>query len=198
MNMHYIVGLGNPGKKYENTRHNAGWLVLDAFIKERHLPEAYTSSKYAGRLSEGVLADTDVAVLYPDTYMNKSGSAVQKLVPKDALSKLVVIYDDVDLPIGEFKLSVGRGGGGHNGIKSIVASMGSKEFVRVRVGVAGKGFWTGATKRPAAGRMSSHVLGRFGRREMVALEAVIPEIVSAIEMVVTDGVEKAMNRFNRS
>lgn len=193
--MFYIVGLGNPGKDYENTRHNVGWVALDYMIDAVGLPSLFTSSKYAGRVSEGVLGGSDVTLLYPDTFMNKSGSAVKKLVPKGEEGSLVVVYDDVDIPVGEIKVSFGRGDGGHNGIKSIVASLGTKEFVRVRIGIAPKSFF-GKTKRPKGDRLPEHVLGDFKKREMKDLEEGLEKAKVAIEMIVKEGIEKAMNACN--
>ncbi len=150
--MHYIVGLGNPGEKYKNTRHNIGWTVLDYFIENEGLPGLVDSAKYAGSMSTGVVNGQEVTILYPNTFMNKSGSAVRKLVPKEEAEKLVVVYDDVDLPVGDIKVSVGRGAGGHNGVASIIESLGSKDFVRVRVGIAPVSFWTGKAGRPLTTR----------------------------------------------
>jgi len=192
--MNYIVGLGNPGKEYENTRHNVGWMALD-YIQAFSLPSPVSSSKYAGRISEGTLAGEEVMLLYPDTFMNKSGSAVKKLVPKGQEGSLVVVYDDVDIPVGEIKVSFGRGDGGHNGIKSIIASLDSKEFTRVRIGIAPKSFF-GKTKRPKGDRLPKHVLGDFKKREMKDLEKGLEKAKVAIETIVKDGVEKAMNVCN--
>jgi PTH1 family peptidyl-tRNA hydrolase len=193
--MYYIVGLGNPGKNYEHTRHNVGWMVLDYMIDTLGLPTPVTSSKYAGRISEGVLNSEEVTLLYPDTFMNKSGSAVKKLVPKGEEKQLIVVYDDVDLPVGAIKISQGKGSGGHNGISSIVSSLGTKNFIRVRVGVAGKSLF-GQTKRPKGDRLVKHVLGDFKKREQKALEEVLSKVGAAVQVVVTEGVEKAMNQYN--
>ncbi len=193
--MYYIVGLGNPGKNYENTRHNVGWMVLDYLVSSQGLPEAYSSAKYAGRISEGVLAGEEVTLLYPDTFMNKSGSAVKKLVPKGQEAQLVVVYDDVDLPVGEIKISQGKGSGGHNGISSIVSSLGTKDFIRVRVGIAGKSLF-GHTKRPKGDRLAKHVLSDFKRREERELKDVLPKASEAVIAIVAEGVQKAMNRCN--
>ncbi len=192
--MLYIIGLGNPGKEYEHTRHNVGWMVLD-YLVSLSLPSPVSSSKYAGRISAGVLAGEEVMLLYPDTFMNKSGSAVKKLVPKGQEGNLVVVYDDVDIPVGEIKVSFGRGDGGHNGIKSIVASLGTKEFTRVRIGIAPKSFF-GRTKRPTGDRLPKHVLGDFKRREQKDLQAGLEKARVAIETIVNEGVEKAMNDCN--
>jgi len=194
--MKYIVGLGNPGEEYKNTRHNVGWLALDYLIAQTGLPSSFDSSKFAGRISEGMLGQNEVTLLYPSTFMNKSGSAVKKLVPKGQEDSLIVVYDDVAIPLGEVKVSVGRGDGGHNGIKSIVSSLGTKEFVRVRIGIAPKGFF-GATRRPKGARLPKHVLGDFKKREQSDVDNGLEKARVAIEMVVGQGVEKAMNEMNK-
>jgi PTH1 family peptidyl-tRNA hydrolase len=194
--MQYIVGLGNPGKQYSETRHNVGWLILDGFIAATGLPSPVASSKYAGRLSEGVVAGSEVSCLYPDTFMNKSGSAVAKLVPRAAARRLIVLYDDVDLPLGEVRVSFGRGDGGHNGIKSIVSSLGTKDFVRVRIGICPKSFWTGAPKRPQGAKLPKYVLGKFTTRELRVVEEVSGVVKEVIATILADGHEAAMNRFN--
>jgi len=193
--MYYIVGLGNPGEKYAHTRHNVGFMVLDALTRDVQLPTAVTSSKYAGRVSEGVVDGTEVLLLYPDTFMNNSGSAVRKLVPPREIAQLIVIYDDVDLPIGTVKVATGKGSGGHNGIASIINSLGSKDFIRVRVGIAGKTLF-GKTKRPTGDRLADHVLGDFKKREQGSLDTSVSAAVAAIKRIVTDGVVAAMNMYN--
>lgn len=192
--MFYIVGLGNPGDEYAKTRHNVGWMALD-YLVDQGLPGPVASSKYAGRVSEGVLADVEVVLLYPDTFMNKSGSAVKKLVPKGEEGNLIVVYDDVDIPVGEIKVSVGRGDGGHNGIKSIIAALGTKDFIRVRIGIAPKGFF-GATKRPKGDRLPKHVLGAFTKREHAQLLESLVKTTQAILAIVTNGAQGAMNAHN--
>jgi len=192
--MFYIIGLGNPGTQYARTRHNVGWMALD-HLTTLGLPAAVSSSKYAGRISEGVLGGEEVMLLYPDTFMNKSGSAVKKLVAKGDEGQMVVVYDDVAIPVGEIKVSFGRGDGGHNGIKSIVDSMGTKEFARVRIGIAPKSFF-GKTKRPTGERLTKHVLGDFKKREQKELEEGLEKAQVAITLIVQDGVEKAMNILN--
>ncbi len=198
--MYYIVGLGNPGEEYANTRHNIGWLALDAFIKTVQLPEVVSVRHASGRVSEGVVGGTSVTVLYPDTFMNHSGTAVRKLVDKGAASSLVVIYDDVDIPLGDIKVSFGRGSGGHNGVESIMKSLDTKDFIRVRIGVAKTGFWPwekGQVKRPAGGEaLSRHVLGKFSRRESDALTQGLERTTAALRLILTDGYVKAMNQYN--
>lgn len=194
--MFYVVGLGNPGEKYQNTRHNVGFMLAESFLQTSGLPSLTDSSKYVGQVSEGHWAGSDITVLLPNTYMNKSGSAVAKLVPTEEIGHLIVIYDDVDLPIGDLKVSVGRGSGGHNGIESIVASLKSKDFIRVRVGVSPKSFWTGQLKRPASAKLGDYVLGRFTAKEQKAIDELKPKVVEVIETILKNGPEAAMNRFN--
>lgn len=195
--MVYIVGLGNPGKEYEGTRHNVGWMSLDEIRKEVGFGEPVRSSKFSGNIVEGVLGNDEAVLLYPDTFMNNSGSAVKKLVPKDKENELIVIYDDVDVPVGEVKISFGKGDGGHNGIKSIIAELGSKEFTRIRIGIAPKSFWTGKLHRPRAGAaMTRHVLGKFSSREKKDLESVFSTVVKMLQTIREEGVDKAMNTYN--
>lgn len=198
--MYYIVGLGNPGEQYAHTRHNIGWLVADALVAKTQLPRPVTERHASGRVTGGVIAGEPVTILYPDTFMNHSGTAVRKLVPKGAEATLVVIYDDVDIPLGEVKVAFGRGSGGHNGVESIIKSLGTKEFIRVRVGIAKTGVWPwdrGEIKRPkGGGALERHVLGKFSSREAAALEGAISRSVDAITNCVKNGHVAAMNQFN--
>lgn len=194
--MYYIVGLGNPGEEYTRTRHNLGWWVLDAAIGSWRLPATHNSSTYSGRMTEGVVEGSEVTLLYPETFMNNSGAAVAKLLPPKALSQLVVIYDDVDLPRGTFKVSFDGGAGGHNGVFSIVESIGSGAFIRLRIGIAPTHAETGAAVRPAADKLAAYVLGAISTYEASVYEEVIPQAVEALKMVVTKGYEAAMNTYN--
>lgn len=197
--MHYIVGLGNPGEKYADTRHNVGFLVLKEVITHFGLPSPHTSKQFSSDVSEGVVHEVEVICLFPDTFMNHSGTAVAKLVPKAAHEQLIVLYDDVDLPLGEVKVSYGRGDGGHNGIKSIIASLGTKDFVRVRIGIAQKTVWPwekGEVRRPKGERMGNFVLANFTKKERQELEAVAPKVADVISVLLLEGKEMAMNRFN--
>ncbi len=137
-----------------------------------------------------------MTLVKPDTFMNNSGSSVKKYINQNNLKQLIVVYDDVDLPLGEIKVSVGRGDGGHNGIKSIIGSVGSKDFVRIRVGISPKSFWTGKLKRPKGDRLSIHVLGKFKSGDQADLAEALKTAQSAVEMVMKDGVMEAMNQFN--
>ncbi|MEM9336558.1 MAG: aminoacyl-tRNA hydrolase [Patescibacteria group bacterium] len=195
--MFYIVGLGNPGDKYANTRHNVGWQALDLALQAWNLPSLIEEKSSSGRTTEGKVGEEYVQVLYPDTYMNNSGSAVIKMVPKGEVSKLIVVHDDIDLPLGQVKVGKGRGAGGNNGIKSIIEKLGSKDFVRIRIGIAPKSFWTGEQQRPAGGgALERFVLKPFGMLERGKLPEVYETARLAIEEVLKNGPEAAMNKYN--
>jgi len=135
--MYLIVGLGNPGKKYEKTRHNVGFLVLDEFQKEYGFFEFTLSKKHTSRISEGILNKTKVLLAKPQTFMNNSGRAVKSLMATKP--NLIVVHDEIDLPLGEVKVSENRGSAGHKGVDSIIQALGTKNFARVRVGIQPKG-----------------------------------------------------------
>lgn len=195
--MFYIVGLGNPGEKYANTRHNVGWAVLDYFCAKAGLPGLVNEKQNSARVTSGVVGGHDVQVIYPETFMNNSGAAVVKYVSKNDAPTMIVIHDDIDLPFGQIKIGKGKGDGGNNGIKSIVDKLGTKDFIRVRVGIAPKSFWTGETKRPkGGGPLERFVLKPFGKKESAQLEEVKERAFGALQAVLTEGVEAAMNKFN--
>jgi len=179
-----IVGLGNPGTEYEKTRHNAGWIVIDgAFPGLEFGRDAYAN---AGTATEG-----DFLFVKPATFMNLSGETVQYFVDKkDYLPEnIIVIYDDIDLALGKIKISFDRGSGGHNGIKSIEMSLGSREFIRIRIGIS-KLLETGELVKP-------NVLGKFEANELETLAEVSKQVKLALETIVKEGKEKAMTEFNK-
>jgi PTH1 family peptidyl-tRNA hydrolase len=193
--MFYIVGLGNPGAKYEKTRHNAGWWVLDACVAAWELPEAILRKRVEGRVTDGLVLKEEVTLLYPETFMNSSGSAVAKLVPKDALSSLILIYDDVDVPVGKIKISFGNGAGGHNGVASVIERLGTKDFVRVRIGVSPQNE-VGTVVRPGGEDLAAYVLAKVPAAEMKQYTEVLSLAIEAIEMIMAEGKERAMNKYN--
>lgn len=195
--MFYIVGLGNHGERYQGTRHNVGWLVSDYVREKANFSSLAPDNAMSGRVSEGRIADNSVRMLYPDTFMNNSGAAVVKFVPRAEVEHLLVIHDDIDLPLGEIKLSKGRGDGGNNGIKSVIEKLGTKDFIRIRVGIAPRSFWTGEVKRPkGGGPLERFVLKPFTRSEAPKLEEVKERAYSALQEIVTNGIESAMNKYN--
>ncbi len=195
--MFYIVGLGNHGTKYQDTRHNVGWTVCDYVRSQAALPDLAPDNSMSGRVTEGRVKGLQVRMLYPDTFMNNSGSAVSKFVPRSEVGNLIVIHDDIDLPLGEIKLGKGRGDGGNNGIKSIIEKLGTKDFIRIRVGIAPRSFWTGEVKRPkGGGPLERFVLKPFTRSEAGKLEEVKERAYGALQEILQNGLESAMNKYN--
>jgi PTH1 family peptidyl-tRNA hydrolase len=165
-----IVGLGNPGKKYEKTRHNVGSEVIDE-LKFLNLK--------------------NVILAKPRTFMNESGKAVKKLVKdyKLKVEDLIVVHDDIDLPLGKIKIVTGRGAAGHKGVESIIKALGTKNFVRFRIGILPR---SGKPKSP-----EKFVLQKFNKDEGEITGEVIKKTAEAIEIVLTESLEKAMNKFNK-
>jgi PTH1 family peptidyl-tRNA hydrolase len=181
-----VAGLGNPGREYERTRHNAGWLVLDE-LACRH--GGSWRSKFSGSLSEVRLGDKRLALVKPETYMNESGRSVGaaarffKVPPEQVL----VVHDDVDLEPGRLQARAGGGLAGHNGLRSLAQHVGSQDFLRLRIGVG----------RPGRGdprSVSDWVLSAFGPEEDV--DAIVARSADAVESIVSDGLEATQTRFN--
>jgi len=181
-----VAGLGNPGREYERTRHNAGWLVLDELAR-RH--DGSWRSKFSGSLAEVRLSDLRLALLKPETYMNESGRSVAgaarffKVEPES----LLVVHDDVDLEAGRLQARAGGGLAGHNGLRSLARDLGTQDFLRLRIGVG----------RPGRGdprSVSDWVLSPFDPAEDV--EALISRAADAVETVAREGLETAQTRFN--
>lgn len=195
--MYTIVGLGNPGEEYRLTRHNVGWLAAESFVRTHHFPDLVRSGSYNGLLSEGVFQKTEVGVLLPTTYMNKSGSSVQRYLKERNGSgeRLIVVHDEIDLPFGTLRISAGRNGGGHNGVQSIIDAVGSTDFIRVRIGIAKTSLF-GNVKRPTGDKLSSFVLGAFSPREQKALPDICTHAASAIALIIEKGASAAMNTLN--
>jgi PTH1 family peptidyl-tRNA hydrolase len=192
-----IVGLGNPGEEYALTRHNAGRLALEFFAKKTDA-SAWKEDKKSQSLTTGARIGSQIlALVLPNTYMNKSGAAVGKFVKSvRAAERLVVIQDELDMPLGSFKLSYDRGSGGHKGIESIMRAVKTKRFTRIRVGVS-PATATGKLRKPSGEKeVADFILARFKSHEMDELKKVFKKIAEAIECIVTEGPQIAMNRFN--
>lgn len=191
------MGLGNPGQEYEGTRHNAGRMALEYFAKKHDAP-AWKVHKASNSLTTGARVGKNLlALVLPETFMNKSGAAASTFVKSvKAAEKLVVVYDDLDLPIGKIKLSFDRGSGGHKGLDSIMRAVRTKKFTRVRIGVCPTTA-TGKMRKPEAGEdVNDFILGSFKSHEMDELKKVFKKSAEAIEAIVADGPVIAMNRFN--
>lgn len=188
--MHYIVGLGNPEKKYHTTRHNVGWLVCDALIAAAALPEPVFNKYANARVSVGTWQKTTVSVVYPHTYMNRSGETIAYLLKNAPLSSLVVVHDDVSLPFGSIKITEGRGAGGHNGVSSIISTLKTKNFVRMRIGV---GPFDEASKVRS---LATFVLDTFTLTEQDVLPPILDTAVAALGCLYQTDVATTMNRYN--
>lgn len=173
-----IVPLGNPGKEYESTRHNAGRVVL-SYIEED---------------VKNILA---CEVFVPTTFMNESGKAVSEYLKYHEDRELIVVYDDKDLPIGSIRISYDRGDGGHNGVKSIIESLSKKDFIRIRIGVA-KLNEDGTVNVPSGEETAKYVLGRMSEAEIISMKTISTNVLGAIKMIAEVGYQKAMEVFNRS
>lgn len=186
--MKLIVGLGNPGKQYERTRHNIGHAVLDELAR-RAAVEFRKPWLAKAETVQAELADQPVLLAKPVTYMNLSGTAVAPLARKRGLdaAAVVVVSDDMELPLGRLRIRARGGAGGHNGLKSVIEQLGSDEFARVRVGIG---------RAAGEGDATSHVLGRFSAEERRALEPVVAAAADAVECILREGAEAAMNKFN--
>ena len=185
--MKIVVGLGNPGSQYKETRHNIGFQVVDELA--RRWNTGAWKKRYEAEVSEH-RAIGPVLLVKPQTYMNLSGTAVREAAKfyKTAPTEIVVVHDDLDLPAGRLRIRERGGSGGHRGIESILTQLGSDEFVRVRVGVG----------RPPSGWDSAdYVLGRFAPEEQDLIREAVTKAADAIEMILKEGAAPAMNRYNR-
>ena len=192
-----ITGLGNRGEEYNLTRHNVGWLVLDRIWKDYGFGEWNDSAKNKGELSVGKIGKEKITLLKPGTMMNGSGKAVATLVKsKKAAGKLIVIHDDLDLPLGSFKIMYNRGSGGHKGVLSIQRAVGTKEFIRVKVGIIPT-TPSGKLKKPKGGqKIIDFIVGDFKPKELDLIKKVAQDISGAVESIVLDGRELAMTDWN--
>jgi PTH1 family peptidyl-tRNA hydrolase len=183
-----VVGLGNPGAEYAGTRHNAGADVI-ALLAERY-GERLKKAKERALVAEARVGDRRMALAFPQTYMNDSGLAVAPLVRRfgiEDLERLVVVHDELDLPVGRLKVKVGGGLAGHNGLKSIKAHLKSDDFTRVRIGIG---------KPPGRQQGVDHVLKAPGKAERAELAIVVEEAADAVEAILAEGAAAAMNRYN--
>ncbi len=193
-----IVGLGNPGAKYEGTRHNVGFDVIDA-LSRRWLIDLAKTQKFQGIFGEGpVRSFGKLRLLKPTTYMNLSGQSIRAVLDWYKLSpqSVLVVYDEMDLPTGRLRLRLSGSAGGHNGMKSAIAHLGTQAFPRLRVGI---GAPKGTSNHGSGDRHDetiSHVLGRFAPSEKTQMAEVIELVTEAIELSLVEGVEKAMSLYN--
>jgi peptidyl-tRNA hydrolase, PTH1 family len=183
-----VVGLGNPGSEYETSRHNAGAKAVE-LLADRHGGKLKRTKERA-LVAEVLIEGRRVALAFPQTYMNLSGESVALLVRRHGIDdpeRIVIVHDELDLPLGRVKVKQGGGLAGHNGLRSIKAHLHTDEFLRVRIGVG---------KPPSKERGADHVLRRPGKAERVELDIMVQEAADAVELILTQGVAAAMNRVN--
>jgi peptidyl-tRNA hydrolase, PTH1 family len=183
-----VVGLGNPGSEYEGTRHNVGAEVVQ-LLADRHGAKL-RKSKERAVVDEVVVGGRRLALAIPLTYMNLSGEAVAPLVRRHGIDdphRLVIVHDELDLPVGRLKVKLGGGLAGNNGLKSVKAHLHTDDFARVRIGIG---------KPPGRAEGVEHVLKRPGKRDRTELDIVVAEAADAVELILSDGVDVAMHRFN--
>jgi len=190
--MKLIVGLGNPGKKYEKTRHNVGFLALSNLrFKISDFSEWKLNKKFNAEIAEGKINGQKIILVKPQTFMNESGEAAAaasnfyKINPHDIL----IIHDDIDLPFGKIRIKKDGRSGGHQGVQSIINSLGTQNFIRLKIGV-------GPKTRPANFNAAKYVLQKFNRIEEKILAEIIKKATDAVAVILNEGVEKAMNQFN--
>ncbi len=189
MDRFLIVGLGNPGKAYERTRHNIGFSLVDMLARKYRL-EFREKAKFKGALAEGTIGDVPVVILKPLTFMNLSGESVALLAHYLGVtpSKILVVVDDVDIPFGHLRMKINSGPGTHNGLKSVEQHLQTNRYVRLRIGVGDE----------REGDLSSFVLGRFSEEEEKHLPKILEKAMEAIEMWLAVGVTRAMDFANRN
>ena len=187
--MFIIVGLGNPTRQYEGTKHNVGFDTINYLIDEYQIPSSGAGHK--ALFGKGMIAGQKVIVAKPMTYMNLSGESVRELVnyyKVDPESELIIIQDDIDLEPGQLRIRKQGSAGGHNGLKDIIGRLGTQKFMRVKVGVGAK---------PKGWDLADHVLGRFSADDRKRVDEAIELAADAVEKIITDGPDAAMNEYNR-
>jgi len=193
--MKLIVGLGNPGRKYEKNRHNIGFMCLKYFARRHRI--RFDKKQGKARIGSGEVVGSKVIVARPQTYINLSGQAVGRLVRKFSISldNLLVIHDDLDLPLGKIRIRRGGGSAGHKGVESIAAELGSQDLLRIRVGIGRPIITTDSTEISEAD-IITYVLSDFTPDEKQTITRVIPRVSEAILCLLTEGLTAAMNRYN--
>lgn len=184
-----IAGLGNPGREYQGTRHNAGFMVIDALAEKYGIDVA--EKKHKGLIGKGTIEGKKVILAKPQTFMNSSGECLRELFDyykPDVTTELIVVYDDITLDVGGLRVRKKGSAGGHNGMKSIIAHLGTEEFLRIRVGIG---------EKPPRMDLADWVLGHFHKEDIEKLNDAISEAANAVAMLVNEEADEAMNRYNR-
>lgn len=184
-----IAGLGNPGKEYVNTRHNAGFMAIDALASKYGID--VNDKKFKGLIGKGVIEGEKVVLVKPQTFMNNSGECLREVCDYfkiDIETDLCVIYDDITLDVGGIRIRKRGSAGGHNGIKSIIAHLGTEDFRRIRVGIG---------EKPPRMDLADWVLGHFPKDDMENLANAYKDVLDAVSLIVDDKIDEAMNMYNK-
>ncbi len=186
--MYLIAGLGNPGAEYENTRHNAGFMAVSELA--RQLDIEIDKRRFLGYTGSGFIGDEKVILLKPQTYMNASGQSIRMAADYYQLEPdhIVAVYDDIDLNLGNIRVRAKGSAGGHNGMKSIIACLGTQNFPRVRIGTG---------EKPSQISLIDYVLGHFSSAEEEIISRAACLAAEAVQVLITDGTDEAMNRYNQ-
>lgn len=184
--MFIIVGLGNPGKKFEKTRHNFGFWAINEIATYFKFPIFDLQTQ----TSKGEIADQKAILVKPQTFMNQSGKAVKKIISnlKNKHSEIIIIHDDIDLPLGKIKIVRNKGAGGHKGVQSIINEIKTKNFIRIRMGIG--------PQKMIKPKIKNFVLKNFTKKEQEIVKLVIKKIIEITETIIKYGIEKAMNKYN--
>lgn len=195
--MYYFIGLGNPGDKYEGTRHNIGFTILEELADSFAFSAAEKQSHLSAHLRRGKVGNTEVCCVFPYTFMNKSGLTVQKLLQDDPNAECVIVHDDSALPLGTIRFSRGKGDGGHNGMRSVFEHTKEKNLLRLRIGIQPLSLWNGEPKPVPGDKRAAFVLGKFSLLEKAEVKKVVARSITALETLLEKGEVKAMDIYNR-
>ena len=192
--MKLIVGLGNPGKEYARNRHNVGFHCINQLAKQNSID--LKQRQCQSRVGIGTVASTKVVLAKPGTFVNRSGEAVKQLMRKHSVEPkdILIIYDDLDLPLGKIRLRQNGSSGGHKGMKSIIAALGSQDFCRIKIGVGRPHEENGPNRVDEL--VVDHVLSDFTTEEVSIIRPAIDRAIEAVEYIIAEGLEEAMNKFN--
>jgi len=192
--MYYLVGLGNPGKEYELSRHNTGRLGLGDFVKGKKME---FNKKLNALVGEVKIGKEKLMIIFPETFMNNSGKVLKPIITsKKRAESLIVIHDDIDLPLGRIKICFAKDSAGHKGVESLIRAIKTKDFVRIRVGIS-PSTPKGKVKKPEAKKVIDFIISNFKPAELQTIKKVSKKIASAIETIAKEGLGKAMSLYNR-
>jgi PTH1 family peptidyl-tRNA hydrolase len=194
--MYTIVGLGNPGEKYELTRHNTGRIAVEQFWKKNRLKSWEFDKKLNTLKSQGEIGREKILLVLPETYMNKSGLTLKKIITSQKKAKeLIVVHDDIDLPLGKFKISFGKSSAGHKGIESIIKNIKTKDFARIRIGISPQ-TPKKKVRKPKQDELLNFLTQKFKPQELAIIKRLSQKTTLALEAIIADGLQKAMGEFN--